>query len=415
MFLWLWTFLKGYVAVKVTGVHVERFLNMAAHKGVYIWDVSPMTGGIKMHCSVRGFRMLKNCAKKTKCRLKIVNREGLPFILHRYRKRKVLMGGTAFFVVFLYIMSSFIWRIDVEGNNRVTSEEILKFVNVRGLHIGAFRYFVDQNEIGRQILFQFPDVAWVNVYTRGTRTNITVSETIPEQPHIPRDEPCNIVASRDGLITGIVTAAGIPKVRQNDVVRQGDVLVSGIIPVELGHLGTIDTIFVHAYAEVWAKMYTPIQFAVPMSYTYKVFTGNERSHHSLQWLFGHPSWRNYINLFHGRILFDNYDKIVSYIQPGASGDYPLPFIWMHTLYREFIPETRHRTIDEAKALADRIITERIIREFDFQADVVGKQVQFTEQPEQLMVFAVITVNQRIDKAVPIEKPAEILPEAPVES
>jgi len=399
MFLWLWTFLKGYVAVEVTGSAVERFLNMAAHRGVYMWNISPIENGVKMHCSIRGFKMLRSCVKKTKVRLKIAQREGFPFIMHKYRKRKILMGGIAFFVLFLYAMSSFVWRIDIVGNERVSSEAILEFSDTHGLHIGAFKHSVDHKEIGRQLLFEFKDVSWVDVHTRGTRTTIIISETIPEQLRIPRDIPCNIVAAKDGLITSIATASGLPQVRQNDVVRQGDLLVSGTLPLQSEHTGESTTIFVHAYAEVWAKMYTPIQFSVPMSYTQKIFTGKERSHHTFQWLIGQ---QGSINLFHGRIPFTNYDKIVSHTQPGASGDYPLPFVWTRAAYREFIPETRYRTIEDAKALADRVITERIIREFDFHADIIDKQVQFAEQPDQLVVSVLITTNERIDKAVPIE-------------
>jgi len=399
MFLWLWTFLRGYVAVEVTGVSVERFLNMAAHRGVYIWDVSPVDNGIKMHCSIKGFKMMRSCAKKTKCKLKIVLKEGAPFMMHRYRKRKILMCGVLFFVLSLYAMSSFIWRIDIEGNERLSAEAVLEISHSHGLYVGAFKHFVDHREVGRQLLSEFRDIGWVDVHTRGTRTTIIISETIPEQPRISRDIPCHIVASQDGLITSIATASGYPQVRQHDVVRQGDILVSGALPVQDEQTGHSTTLFVHAYAEVWAKMYTPIQFSVPMSFTHKVFTERQRSHHTIQWLLSENSS---INLFHSRIPFTNYDKIVSYIQPGASGDYPLPFIWARTTYREFIPETRYRTVEEAKALADRIITERIIREFDFHTDIIDKQIQFTAQPDHLIVSALITTNQRIDKAVPIE-------------
>lgn len=399
MVLKAWTFLRGYVAVEVTGSSVERFLNMAANRGTYIWDINPIKNGIQMHCSIKGFKMLKTSAQKTKSRLKVSGRYGLPFILYRYRRRKILMGGIAFFVLFLYVMSSFIWRIDIEGNERVSTEAILQFSEGHNLRVGAYKRNVNNKNLSREILSYFPDIGWADVHTRGTRTTIIVSEIIPEQPRIPRDIPCNVIAARDGLITSIVTASGIPKVRQNDVVQEGDILVSGELPIESEHTGQSTTIFVHAYAEVWAKMYTPFQFNVPMSYTHKAFTGNERVHHTLQWLAGQ---QRSINLFHGRIPFTNYDKMVSHNQPGASGDYPLPFIWTQATYREFIPETRHRTLDEAKAMADRIITDRIIREFDFHIDIVNKQVQFDEFPDQLVVSVLITINQRIDKAVPIE-------------
>ena len=31
---------RSFVAVKITGLAVERFINVAAHNGVYMWDVA---------------------------------------------------------------------------------------------------------------------------------------------------------------------------------------------------------------------------------------------------------------------------------------------------------------------------------------------------------------------------------------
>jgi len=413
MFLNIWTYMRGYVAVEVTGPATERLLNMAAHRGVYIWNVTHTEKGrIRMHCSIQGFRRLTNLLRKTKCRVRIVDKQGLPFTMYRYRKRKILMGGIVFFVLSMYMMSAFIWHIEILGNERLHHEEILEFVQGQGLSIGVFKRQIDHDELSQQLLRQFPDIGWVDVHTRGTRTTVLISETIPEPTRVPRDVPCNIVASRDGLITGIVTGAGIPQVRQNDVVREGDILVSGIVPLHYEHTGQSVTHYVHAYAEVWAKMYTPIRFAIPLTYDYKQYTGNIHTQHTLQILIG----RNYsINIFHGRIPYTNYDRIVSHTQLGSTGDYPLPFIWVTTTYREFEPITRERTIEEAKILAERVITERIIREFDFQTDIIDKQVQFMEESGQLVVSALITTNERIDRAVPIDTPPADTPITPTEN
>ena len=39
MFLALWNYIRGYVIIYVTGFSVERFINMAVNKGIFIWDV----------------------------------------------------------------------------------------------------------------------------------------------------------------------------------------------------------------------------------------------------------------------------------------------------------------------------------------------------------------------------------------
>jgi hypothetical protein len=52
-------------------------------------------------------------------------------------------------------------------------------------------------------------------------------------------------------------------------------------------------------------------------------------------------------------------------------------------------------------MAGRMLTNRILREFDFSADIIGKDMQIYETPEGLWVEALITTNERIDAAVPI--------------
>ena len=48
-----------------------------------------------------------------------------------------------------------------------------------------------------------------------------------------------------------------------------------------------------------------------------------------------------------------------------------------------------------------MVNNRILREFDFQADIVEKRVGLHEVPDGLFVDALIITNERIDRAVPI--------------
>ena len=128
MLLTMRNFTKGYVRLAVTGFNAERFINMAAYRGVYIWDVARTEAGVELNVSIKGFRLLKGCAQKTKCRTRIVGKNGLPFIIHRYRKRKVLAGGILFFIAGLILLSSFVWRIEIEGNDLVENDTLLAFL-----------------------------------------------------------------------------------------------------------------------------------------------------------------------------------------------------------------------------------------------------------------------------------------------
>ena len=71
MVLNVWNSLRGYVVIEVSGFSVERFINLATHRGVYIWDVCFEDGAAQMKVSAKAFRLLRYCAKKTKCKIKI--------------------------------------------------------------------------------------------------------------------------------------------------------------------------------------------------------------------------------------------------------------------------------------------------------------------------------------------------------
>ena len=388
---------KGYVRIKVTGFSLERFLNMAAFHGIYLWDVVRTPQGAELNVTIKGFKMLKTYAKKTKCRTRIIEKHGLPFLLFRYRRRKLLLGGVLFFLLGLLVLSSFVWRIELEGNQELSHEAIMVFLEEQGLHIGALKLRISDRRLQQSLLNNFTQLSWADVHTRGTRTVVRLAEALPPQEILDRQTPAHVVATNDGLITHVIAWSGAPMVKAGDVVRADEMLVSGILELVPD---TPDTtlVYVHAHAEVWARRYYPINFTVPFTYSEKVFTGQTATNRYLQLLF---LQNRRINLPGGGNSFASYDRITTYHQPGVAGNYPMPVVLATTIYSEFVPTPRTRTAEEAKALADRMITGRIIREFDFGIDIVSRQVEFEETETGLRVSALIITHERIDKQVPI--------------
>jgi len=397
MFLKGWNYLRGYVEIRVSGFSVERFMNLAVYRGVYLWDIRYTPKGVIMKVSVKGFKLLRPCAKKTKCRVKIISKNGYPFLAHRYRKRKIFGAGFIFFVAVLYVMSSFLWLVEIEGNERISSETLIQFCQDRGLKTGAYKKGFDKNLLENELMLSFSDLSWVNITVTGTRAHIQVTETIPHQELVNRDTPCDIIASKDGLITSIVTSAGTPLKKSKDVVQKGDVLVSGELVVKEDETGIIKQ-YVHSSAEVWAKMYNEISFTVPYTYTEKAYTGEAENYYTIQF-FG----KNFnLNFWKSGNSFSNYDKITYRNQLSFGENYPLPVILIKNQAREFIPIDKTRDREQAEELADRIVTSRILREFDFEADIVGKELEFIPEDDYLRVLAVITSLQRIDEERAIE-------------
>ena len=82
---------------------------------------------------------------------------------------------------------------------------------------------------------------------------------------------CHLVALKDGIIKEMVYEKGMSLVKQNDAVKKGDILISGIIKnneEEVGYTCAKGSI----YAEVWYK----VTVSIPLTYEEATKTGKKR-------------------------------------------------------------------------------------------------------------------------------------------
>ena len=109
-------FIKGYVKIRIWGFAPERFLNLCSNKNILLWDIHRQDTCYDMYISLSGFRNLRNIARKTKTRVVIVERHGLPFLLPAIFIRKVFIAGFIMTCFFLLLSTKFIWQISFSGN-----------------------------------------------------------------------------------------------------------------------------------------------------------------------------------------------------------------------------------------------------------------------------------------------------------
>ncbi|MFZ5633564.1 MAG: sporulation protein YqfD [Bacillota bacterium] len=230
MFLFrLLSFIFGYVSMLVKGENLEKFLNMAASRGIYLWDIKKMgENEILVKTRLSAVRPLRHIGRNTKSRFSFKGREGLPFIISRIRKRKSLIIGAVFFLSGLYVLSSFVWFIDIKGNQQLPADRILKTAAEAGLKVGSCKFRVDQEQVESLIRERIPEVSYVGVNISGTRATIEIAEKIIIQR--PQLQPAHIVAKKAGLVKEVLVLVGNPAVKEGDTVVPGQVLISGVIP-----------------------------------------------------------------------------------------------------------------------------------------------------------------------------------------
>lgn len=246
-------FFRGYVTVQVEGIFLEKFTNLCAVNCLPFWNVKRY-GIAKMigRTTVDGYRKMKHISKKCGCRIKISKKRGIPFFIHRYRKRKIFIIGALLFFALIKLNGLFIWNIEVIGAESDISKEILAELDEIGIRYGIKKKNIDVNNISSKLMIKRSDLSWVGVEIDGMRLKVKIVEKAKVPNRIDEKAICNIVASKPGMIVSINTLQGTQMVENNSIVDKGDVLVLGM--VEMTQFPE-KTQYVHSLAEIEARVW----------------------------------------------------------------------------------------------------------------------------------------------------------------
>lgn len=224
---WILRFLCGFLKIQISGEYAEPLINKASRNGITFWGLYPQEKKIMGSIGLKDFRFLLKLRRQARAKIKISQKIGLPFILHRYRKRAGLLLGAVIFLVVLKVLSMFIWTVEVSGNSSVSKKEILSVCKKIGVFEGAYSSKINSKNSADKILLNLDRLAWCSVNIEGSVVTVNVTETKNLQDK-NKEMPSNIVAKEDGIIKKIDVVSGNTVVSVGDVVAKGDLLVSGI-------------------------------------------------------------------------------------------------------------------------------------------------------------------------------------------
>lgn len=281
-------FIRGYLLVRITGYSPERFLNACSHKKIEIWGLKPKDHGYEFYLSVKAFKNLKPILKKTETKIIILQKFGLPFLLYRKRKRNGFFLGIAGGIFLLYILTLFVWEIDIRGNLAYTEETLLRFLEEHQVKYGSLKTHVDCTKIVMDLREEYEDILWVSAHIQGTKLVIRVKENEDvieknnDQDEVEKtQEAYDLVADVNGTITDVIVRKGIVKVKKGDKVQKGEVLVSGYIPIKNDAGEIVDYQYETADAKIVGVSNLTYQDEISQTYTEKKIQNIQKQEYEL--------------------------------------------------------------------------------------------------------------------------------------
>lgn len=309
--------LKGYIKIRVRGSNIETLLNLLVSKRFFPWNIVYVGDKqAEMHIIISDFLRIRPLLKQTGCRVHVLKRYGLPFVIKKWLNRKVFTAGMIGFVLLVYLLSLLVWDVKVEGYERFTREQILTAAKQQGIYPLQWKFRLKSpDELSRSLQNQLPGTAWIGVSIHGTQVHIKIVESrLPEEK--PLMNPRHLVATKNAVVTEIFTETGRPMVQPNSYVRQGDILISGLIGAEDQPQAVV------ARGSVKGLVWYVAKIEAPLVKKSKVYSGELKKRGYL--LLGH---RGLQLTGYGKVPFEQYETVIE-SRRWHIGPLQLPFGWL---------------------------------------------------------------------------------------
>lgn len=378
-------YFTGYVKIKVEGLFLERFINICVSKKILLMDIKREKSTIMYaNVGIPDYKKLKQVARKTKSKIKIQRKKGLPFTIKKYRKRKIF--GILFVVILalLIVSSNYIWNIEISGNVKITNQEILQSLEESGLKVGLSKNDIDINAVISKIRLDREDIAWIGITVKGTNAIVKIKETAKAPEVIDENKFCNIVANKTGMITKINVQNGTANVKVGDIVEEGDILVNGYL--EGKYTGTR---YVHGAATVEAKIWYTKKEKAMLKQQIPVQTGNEEKKYSIKFK------KNQINLFKTLSKFEKYDTINENKKIILFSNFYLPIEVVKITNKEYVLQDVTYTNEEQTQILTEKLKKELLEEIGEQKNIVNVNVNTYSQDEAVEVEVTYEVLENI--------------------
>ena len=247
---WLWNAFAGWVEVCIRDPHPERMLNLCARWGAAVWGVERRDAETLRLClRLRAWENIRENLRRMGIGAEVTGVHGFPVVRSRLEARPVLLFGLPVCLALLCAASLFVWDVRVETPGTADAR-LQSALREAGVYAGAYAKGIDAKEVQNELLLRLPEYKWIAVNIRGSRAEISLREADPG-PEYPAAESWDLIADRDGIITGFAVLSGTAAVKTGDTVHAGDVLVWGY---ETAPDGTRRPVRADAWCEVrsWA-------------------------------------------------------------------------------------------------------------------------------------------------------------------
>lgn len=357
------TYYTGYVVVKAHGNGTERLINQLIRQGIHVWNVRKIeVDTLEFYLRLSDVKRLRRVIRKSDCKVTFKLGKGAPFLWKRVWKNSGFLIGLFAFLICIFVLSNMVWGIEIHNAKPATEHAIRKELDAMGVQKGKFQFFIDDvDQIQRKLSDRIEALTWVGVELKGTTFHLQVVEK--KQPkEIKATSPQHLVATKKAIIKEMFVEKGVSKVKINDYVQKGDLLVSGVIGTEKAPE------IVPAKGIIRGETWYRVGVEIPLETNFSVFNGEEKTRYGLKfWDMNIPIW-GFIKPTYPEMEEEVTNRPLRFLQ------WELPISYVEQTWRSKEDVTRKYTRQEAVKEAEKMARKDLEKKLGDEAEIIGENI-----------------------------------------
>ena len=381
----LFSYLLGYLKISVEGYYIERFINICKTNNITIWNLKRKENiELELNVRINEFKKICKVAKQTRCKVKIKRKKGFPFLLPKYKKRKIFVLFLLIMIIIITLSSNFVWNVEIKEENGLQLENIEEDIKKAGLETGKLKNNINMKEVINKIMLERKDIAWIGIELKGTNAIVKIVKADEKPEIVDQDEYCNIVSNKSGIITKISAQNGTANVKIGDTVKEGDILINGWLEGKFTGIR-----YVHAKGEIEAKVWHTKSKKINYNFTQTQETGNIENKYSIK-------INNFrINFLKRLSKFEIYDTIETENKFKLFSDFYLPISLIKTTNKELKNVQKKYNLEEAKSLGIQELEQELNEEIENKEKIINKNINTYEKQDGVEVYVTYEVLENI--------------------
>ena len=262
--------MNKYIIINVKN-NIKRFINKCNKYNIGLYNINYIDkDNIIVKINKEDYKNIKTYNYYSE--IEIYRNVGIDYFFNKIDKLKYFILSFILCLAFTYLISNIILRINVIHSNKNIRELVSDELYEYGIKKYSIKKDFNQIEdIKNKILESNKDkLEWISITNIGMTYVVRVEERIIDKPKV-ENEYCNVVATKESLVTNIFSDKGDILVNVNDLVRKDDILISGNLI-----LNEETKSYTCASGKVMGKVWYNTNITIKRDYLKKEYTGKKR-------------------------------------------------------------------------------------------------------------------------------------------